>query len=219
MDTQQWLEWLRGPGLQISFAVFVLGLVYRVLHLILLGRRENLSAPRGSEWRGGMRTIWRRSFFIGRQTSRGYFILIAGYIFHLGFIIPLLLLSQHIALFRSVLGFGWPALAPGWVTMAAVLGIAAMIASLVHRVADPVRRLLGSWQDYLAWLVTFLPLLTGVLAKQSGGADYPLLLALHIASAEVFLVVVPFTKLVHMVSVFPARWYNGAVMGYKGVKI
>ncbi len=219
MDTQQWLEWLRGPGLQISAAVFVLGMVYRVLHLIMLKRKPNLAAPRGSEWRGGLRTIWRRSLFIGHQTSRGYFILIAGYIFHLGFIISLLFLAQHIALFRSVLGFGWPALAPGWVTMAAVLGLAAMIASLVHRLADPVRRLLGSWQDYLAWVVTFLPLLTGVLAKQSGGADYQLMLALHIASAEVFLLVVPFTKLVHMVSVFPARWYNGAVMGYKGVKI
>jgi nitrate reductase gamma subunit len=219
MDTQQWLEWLRGTGLQIASMVLVTGLVYRVLHLLLLGRKPNLAVARGSEWRGGLRAVWHRSLPPSRPTSRGYLILGAGYVFHIGFFVALLLLAQHIALFRSVLGFGWPALSPMWVTIAAVLSIAAMIALLVQRTIDPVKRLLTNFQDYLTWALTFLPLLTGLILRQSGGGSYQLMLALHIASVELLMIVTPFTKLAHMGSLFVARWYNGAIAGYKGVDV
>lgn len=219
MDTQQLLEWLRGTGMQIAVAVFALGLVYRVLHLLLLGRKKNLAEPRGSEWRGGLRTIWHRSLVHGRQTSRGYFILIGGYIFHIGFFITLLFLSQHIDLFRSLLGFGWRALPPTLISATAVLSIAAMIAILVHKLIDPVKRLISTFQDYLTWALTFLPLFTGLILKQSGGADYQLMLVLHIVSVELLLIAIPFTKLAHMVTIFSARWYNGAIAGFKGVKV
>ncbi len=219
MDAQQWLEWLRGPALQAATVVLVLGMAYRLVHLLLLGRKANLAAPRASAWRGGLRTIWHRSLPPSGLTSRGYLILAAGYIFHIGFFIVLLLFAQHIDLFRAVLGFGWPALPPLWVTMAAVLAMAAMIALLVQRMMDPVKRLLTNFGDYLSWTLTFLPLLTGIILRQSGGAGYQQMLALHIASVELLMVAVPFTKLAHMGSLFIARWYNGAIAGYKGVDV
>lgn len=219
MDTPQLLEWLRGPGLQIAAAVFVLGMVYRMLHLILLGRKKNLAAPRGSEWRGGLRTIWHRSLISVGLTSRGYFIVIAGYIFHFGFLITLLFLSQHIDLFRSLLGFGWPALPPGLITITAILTIAAMIALLVHRYTDPVKHLISDYQDYLTWALTFLPLLTGVMLKQGIGFGYQQMLIVHIITLELLLIAIPFTKLVHMFTTFSARWYNGAISGFKGIKV
>jgi nitrate reductase gamma subunit len=219
MDTQQLLEWLRGPGLQFAAAVFVLGMVYRVLHLILLGRKKNLAAPRGSEWRGGLRTMWHRSLPAVGLTSRGYFIVIAGYVFHLGFLITLLFLSQHIDLFRAVLKFDWPALPPGLITITAILTIAAMIALLVHRFTDPVKRLISDYQDYLTWVLTILPLLTGIMLRQGSGFDYQHMLILHLLSVELLLIAIPFTKLAHMVTTFSARWYNGAISGFKGIKV
>src|SRR5450631_2535492 len=179
MNQQQWLDFVRGPGLQIATAVFVFGMVYRMLHLVLLGRKNNLAAPRGSEWGPGLRTIWHRSLVSVGLTSRGYFIIIAGYIFHFGFLITLLLLSQHIDLFRSVLGFGWPALPPSLISITAILSIAAMIALLVHRYTDPVKRLISDYQDYLTWALTFLPLLTGIMLKQGIGLGYQQMLIVH----------------------------------------
>lgn len=219
MDTPQLLEWLRGPGLQIAAAVFVLGMVYRMLHLILLGRKTNLAAPRGSEWGPGLRTMWHRSLISVGLTSRGYFIVITGYIFHFGFLITLLFLSQHIDLFRSLLGFGWPALPPGLITITAILTIAAMIALLVHRYTDPVKRLISDYQDYLTWALTILPLLTGVMLKQGIGFGYQQMLIVHIITLELLLIAIPFTKLVHMFTTFSARWYNGAISGFKGIKV
>jgi nitrate reductase gamma subunit len=219
MDTQQLLEWLRGPGMQIAAAVFVLGMVYRMLHLMLLGRKKNLAEPRGTEWGPGLRTIWHRSLVSVGLTPRGHFILIAGYVFHFGFLITLLFLSQHIDLFRSVLGFGWPALSPGLITITAVLTIGAMIALLVHRFTDPVKRLISDYQDYLTWVLTFLPLLTGIMLKQGIALGYQQMLIVHIITLELLLIATPFTKLVHMFTTFSARWYNGAISGFKGIKV
>ncbi|MFZ3018504.1 MAG: hypothetical protein WA056_08630 [Gallionella sp.] len=215
---QELLLWVRGAGLQIASAVFVLGMSYRMLHLVLIGRKKSLAEPRGSEWAGGLRTMWQRSFVLPRLSPRGRFTVVTGYLFHIGFFVTLLFLSQHIALFRAVFGFGWPAMPRGAIDIAAVLSIAAMVALLAHRLVDPVKRLLSDFQDYLTWTLSFLPLLTGFMLLREIGFEYVTLLTLHIASVELLLVVAPFTKLAHMFSTFIARWYNGAVMGFKGIQ-
>ena len=214
----QLLEFLRGQGLKIAVIIFAFGLIYRMLHTVLLGREKNLAVPRGSEWGPGLRTLWRRSFFSVRLTPRGHFILIAGYIFHLGFLVTLLFLSQHIALVKKTFCISWPALPPGVISIAAVLSIAAMAALLVHRITDPVKRLISDYQDYLTWALTFLPLLTGVMLNNGMLTDYRHMLILHLASVELLLIAIPFTKLAHMLTVLSSRWYNGAIAGYKGVK-
>lgn len=218
MNPQELLYWVRGTGLQISAAVFVFGMSYRMIHLALLGRKKNLAAPRGSEWGPGLRTMWRRSFVLPELTARGKFTVIAGYAFHLGFLITLFFLSQHIDMLRAILGFGWPALPRSIIDISAILAIAAMIALLVHRVMDPVKRMLSGFEDYLTWTLSFLPLLTGFMLMRGIGADYTHLMILHLLSVELLLIAIPFTKLAHMLSTFSARWYNGAVAGYKGVK-
>jgi len=218
MNPQELLYWVRGTGLQLAAAVFVLGMSYRMLHLALLGRKKNLAAARGSEWGPGLRTIWRRSFVLPELSARGKFTVIAGYLFHLGFLITLFFLSQHIDLLRAVLGFGWSALPRSIIDITAILAIAALIALLVHRIIDPVKRMLSGFEDYLTWTLSFLPLLTGFMLLRGIGADYTHLMLLHLLSVELLLIAIPFTKLAHMLSTFSARWYNGAIAGYKGVK-
>lgn len=219
MNPQELLYWVRGTGLQIAAAAFVLGMSYRMLHLVLLGRKKSLATPRGSEWASGLSMMWRRSFSMPELSARGKFTVVAGYTFHLGFMITLLFLSQHIAMLRAILGFGWPALPRSVIDIAAILSIAAMIALLVHRIVDPVKRLLSDFQDYLTWTLTFLPLLTGFMLLRGIGFDYITLLTLHIFSVELLLIAIPFTKLAHMFSTFVSRWYNGAAAGFRGVKI
>ena len=218
MNPQELLYWVRGTGLQLAAAVFVLGMSYRMLHLALLGRKKNLAAARGSEWGPGLRTIWRRSFALPELSARGKFTVIAGYLFHLGFLITLFFLSQHIDLLRAVFGFGWKALPRSIIDITAILAIAALIALLVHRIMDPVKRMLSGFEDYLSWTLSFLPLLTGFMLLRGIGADYTHLMILHLLSVELLLIAIPFTKLAHMLSTFSARWYNGAIAGYKGVK-
>jgi nitrate reductase gamma subunit len=64
-----------------------------------------------------------------------------------------------------------------------------------------------------------LPVLTGYMALHRVGADYTMMLSIHIMSVILLLVVFPFTKLTHAVTLFIARWYNGATAGRKGVRV
>jgi nitrate reductase gamma subunit len=219
MNPQELLYWVRGTGLQIATAVVVFGMSYRLLHLALLGRKKNLADARGSEWWPGIRTMWRRSFVLTDLSARGKFTVVAGYAFHLGFFITLFFLSQHIELLRAIFGFGWKALPRSIIDISAILAIAAMVALLVHRVMDPVKRMLSGFEDYLTWTLSFLPLLSGYLLLRGIGFDYTTLMILHLLSVELLLVATPFTKLAHMLTTFSARWYNGAAAGFKGVKV
>jgi nitrate reductase gamma subunit len=219
MSVTEWLHFVRGPLLGFSLAVFVLGLVYRVVHNYLLGRKASLAKPGGGEWGPGLATIYRRSLFHPGMNYRGYFTLIAGYTFHIGFLVTLFLFTQHIDIFRAFLGFGWPGLPPGWIDAMTILSIAALIAVLIHRLMDPVRRLISDFQDYFTWVVTILPLVTGFMLVRRIGPEYTQMLTWHILSFELLLIVTPFTKLSHMVTIFIARWYNGAIAGFKGVQV
>ena len=87
---------------------------------------------------------------------------------------------------------------------------------LAHRLNNPVKRMLSGFGDYLAWVVTLLPLLTGYMAYHHLLFEYTLMLSLHLFSVELLLVVLPFSKLFHTFSVFISRWYNGDIFGRKG---
>ncbi|WP_455365457.1 hypothetical protein [Kaarinaea lacus] len=218
MSETELLTWLRGPGLLLALTIFVLGIVFRVIQNLTIGMPKNLAEPRGSTFGPGVATVFRRFKFNRYSTNRGYFTLIAGYTFHIGLFLTLFFLDQHILLFKSILGFGWPALPTVIITFSALLSIAALFAVLVYRVMDPVRRQLSVYQDYLVWVLTIGPLITGYLTMHPIGLSYTLLLSLHIISVELLLIAIPFTSLSHMVSLFVSRWYNGAIAGYKGVK-
>jgi nitrate reductase gamma subunit len=94
-----------------------------------------------------------------------------------------------------------------------------MVVVLVDRFNKPVKRYLSTVDDWLAWTVTFLPVLTGWLAVRHLLLPYTIMLAVHILCAEVLLVVLPFTKLFHAFTVFGSRWFNGQVNGHKGVPV
>ena len=143
--------------------------------------------------------------------------LFTSWIFHLAFIVTFLFLVPHITFLKSIIGFGWPALPKALVAIVAILGIVAMVALFVHRFFHAVRRFLGHSIDYVAWFATFLPLLTGYLAAHSPVFGYAMTLALHILSFELFIALIPFTKLMHMFTVWVARYTNGASFGRKGV--
>ena len=68
-----------------------------------------------------------------------------------------------------------------------------------------------------AGAATTLPLVTGYLAFHRIGMSPAMLLAIHILSVELLMVVFPFTKLMHAFTLFMARYYNGAIAGYRGV--
>ena len=211
------LSWARGPGLQIATVIFVAGVVIRIFEILMLGRKANLAEAKGSEMSSGMRTIVTRTIPDKSTFKRSSVTIVAGYIFHIGMFISFFFFAPHILFFKDLIGISWPALPTTVIDAFAVITIIALLAVLVNRLTNKVMRFLTNFEDILTWFLTFLPLLTGYIAFHRIGFTGPSLLAIHLLSVELLLVVFPFTKLMHTFTLFLARWYNGAISGYRGV--
>ena len=218
MTETELLMWARGPALQFATVIFLLGVVVRILEILVLGRKADLAEARGSAVSGGLRTIVMRTLPDRGTLQRSTFNIVAGYIFHIGFFITLFLFAPHILLFRDVLGISWPSLPTPVIDATAIVTIITLLAVLLHRLSNRVMRFLSRFQDYLTWLVTILPMITGYMAFHRIGLTPTTLVAIHILSVELLMVVFPFTKLMHAFTIFMSRYYNGAISGYRGVK-
>jgi nitrate reductase gamma subunit len=218
MSEIEFLSWVRGTGFQIAVIIFIAGVFIRFGEILLLGRKSNLAEPKGSEMGGGLRTMVTRSVPDSSTFRRSPFIVVAGYIFHIGLFITIFLFAPHILMLKDIIGFGWPSLPTAVVDAFAVISIIALLAILVNRMRNNVLRFISTTEDYLVWMLTILPLITGYIAFHRIGMTAPTLLAIHILSVELLLVAFPFTKLMHAFTLWMARWYNGAISGYRGVE-
>ncbi len=218
MSEIEFLNWVRGPGFQIAIIIFVAGVIIRFAEILLLGRKPNLAEAKGSEMRGGLCTIVSRSFPDKNTFQRSAFTEVSGWIFHGGLFITIFLFAPHILMFKDIIGFGWPALPTPVIDAMTVVTIIALLAILVHRINNRALRFISTKEDYFVWLITILPLITGYLAFHRIGMTAPTLLAIHILSVELLMVIFPFTKLMHAFTITLSRWYNGAISGYRGVE-
>ncbi len=211
------LSWARGPGLQIATIIFVAGVVIRIFEILLLGRKANLAEAKGAEMSSGLKTMFTRTIPDPTTFKRSSVTIVSGYIFHLGLFVICFLSAPHILFIKDIIGFGWPSAPTAIIDAFAVITIIAMLVTLINRLNNKVMRYLTNFEDLLTWFVTFLPLVTGYIAFHRIGLTAPSLLAVHILSVELLLVIFPFTKLMHAFTLFIARWYNGAISGYRGV--
>jgi nitrate reductase gamma subunit len=219
MNELLFLTWVRSTGLNIAVGIFLLGVLWRLFEIYSLGRKPDLSAPRHAPGASGFHTVLRRSLPPPGMLKRSPVSYIGGYIFHVGLAIIVFLFAPHILLITNLTGLSWPALPSQFVDMTAVVTMAAMVVVLVDRINKPVKRFISTFEDWFSWAVTFLPVLTGWMAMQHLLLPYTTMLAVHILSVEILLVVLPFTKLFHAFTLFGSRWYNGRVNGHKGVPV
>jgi len=213
------LEFARGPALQVSVLIMIAGIFWRLAGILLLRRRPQLAAPRISpigQIGGGLSTIMSR--FVPRRTfwPRIAVSVVLSAVFHFGLAIILLAGAPHILLIHQLTGFTWPNLPKGLIVIVSGMTLAALIALLIRRVGHPVLRLLSTTDDYLSWLLVFLPVLTGILLSGEALAEYGTLLALHILSVELMMIWLPFGKLMHSALVFAGRGVMGANFARKG---
>jgi nitrate reductase gamma subunit len=219
MDQELFLTWVRSTGLDIAVGIFVLGTLWRLIEIYTLGRKPDLAVPRHRTGASGLHTMFRRSVPPPGMFKRSAISYVGGYIFHIGLAIIVFLSAQHIKLIQGLTGLSWPNLPSQFIDATAVVTLATMLMVLVDRINNPVKRFLSTFADYGAWALTFLPVLTGYLATKHLLLPYTMTLALHILSVELLLVFLPFTKLMHVFTLWVSRWYNGDVNGRKGVAV
>ncbi|TAK42923.1 MAG: nitrate reductase [Betaproteobacteria bacterium] len=225
MSAAELLDFARGPALWFSLGVLIAGSLWRVFAIWRLGARVDLSEPRSRRLAAGaLRGIFARMLIrkeFRNSRNLGSF---NAYVYHVGLAFIVFGYLPHIRFVERLTGITWPAL-PGWVMyLAAGPTVVGLLIALLERLGDPVRRLLSGFDDYFSWLVTFLPLLTGMAAVNeataaSGAPLFPLPVAIHLLSVELLFLWLPFGKLGHAFLVFFSRGLTGAALQRKGAAI
>ncbi len=215
------LEFARGSAMEWSLMILVAGMAWRLIGALLLRRTKDLSEPRQSALGviGSLRAIVVRSFPHRELAMPTAFSHIVGYTMHIGIGIVVFGFIPHILFFENITGASWSGLSNNVIEISAIFAIAAMVAQLLRRILHPVLRTISTLDDYMSWLVTILPLLTGVAAHSHWISSYETVMAIHLLSVELLFVWIPFSKLMHGIWVVPSRAHLGTVFGRRGVRI
>ena len=85
MTTMELLTWVRGTGMTIAIVLMIFGIVVRLLEMLILGRKKDLSVARDpSSAKYGWRTVLTRSMPSMACLKAVPVTFITGYIFHIG---------------------------------------------------------------------------------------------------------------------------------------
>ena len=216
------LEFARGPALTFALTVFVFGISFRIFSLFLMWRTRDASESSVRErpvFMAALREVLRRFWPQEAYKYQTLFNLVNGYLFHVGLFVIVFFLAPHVLFIEDLLGVSWPSLPNNVIFAVSIITMISMIAALAMRFANPVQRIISTFDDWFSWLVTFLPVLTGVVATTHLGARYETLLGLHILSVAVLLVWLPFGKLMHFFLVFVTRSQTGAHLSHRGAQL
>jgi nitrate reductase gamma subunit len=214
MTAVELLQFARGPALWASVAVLLAGSLWRIVGIVRLGAKPDLSEPRSTRLlAGAMRGIFARMVPRVEFRLRKKLSFWNGYVYHVGLAVIAFGYLPHIHFVERLTGLAWPPLPDAAVYVCVGLTFVSLFIALMERLTDPVRRLLSGFDDYFSWAVVVLPLATGMIAIQQSD---PLPLAIHLMSVELLFVWLPFGKLAHAFLVFASRGVTGAALARKG---
>jgi nitrate reductase gamma subunit len=122
-------------------------------------------------------------------------------LFHIGLLIVPIFLFAHVQLWKQSIGISWftiPYDLALWLTACTILFA---IALLVGRLFNKSSSFISRKQDYLWPLLLLIPFVSGFVCAHlniSAGA-YSFFMLIHILSADLIFILIPFTKIAHCV--------------------
>lgn len=214
------LDFARGPAMEWSLIILVVGVIWRLIGTLLLLRKKDLSKPRvESTTVNAARTVVNRFWPKAPFVAQIRLTLLLSYAMHIGLFVVIFLLPQHITLIDDITGLSWPGLSGGVVMFFGTITLASMVALLIRRMTNPVLKMISNADDYFSWFVTAAPLLTGMMAYAHIGGPYETILAIHLLTVELLFIWFPFGKLMHAILFIPSRAQLGSSFGRRGVEI
>jgi len=195
------LAWAQGPVFRLAFTFMVLGLIRHVgLTIWEVARAMHRAGDKTLPHRQILIATAKWLFPVGKLKDRLLFGL-TSLLFHVAILIVPVFLAGHIALWSRGLGISWPAIPNGAANLLSIVAVITAVALVIQRVASRATRALSRFQDYAIPLIVALPFASGMLVMHPAlnPFSYEAMLLVHVMSASVLFVLVPITKLSHMV--------------------
>jgi nitrate reductase gamma subunit len=199
---EAWIEFGRGSLFRLALSLMALGLL-RVILLTVTGIAEayQRNSDRIVPWKAVARQTLGWLAPLGRLWQARPFYGIASFLFHIGLLAVPLFLGAHILLWRRATGYAWPGLPAAWADSLTLLTIAAGLGLFLGRILHRGARALSRLQDYVWPVLLIVPFVTGYLCSHAAlrPATYLGLMLVHVYSANLIMVMIPFTKIAHCV--------------------
>lgn len=198
-----------GPFLYFSVAVFFIGMLYNVVKYIMgLSQKLDRVAYKAHWGKGLVGAFLSIIKWMIPGGTRGWRVrpitTFIFFLFHCGAILLPFFLLQHAVIIENMFGISLPTLPTALADTLSVMSIIGLVGLAVRRITVSYVRALTTPYDWFILILAALPFVTGVMFRFST-STYECWEIIHIISAEIFLILAPFTKLNHMVLYFMSR--------------
>jgi len=209
---EAWLEFGRGPLFRLSFVLMLLGLT-RIFIMSIVGMVENYQRNpdkiipyrdlinKTISWLLPVNRLWKKRPLYSSVS----------FLFHVGLILVPLFYAGHVQLWKNSVGFAWaafPQKASDILTWIVIIG---GIVLFLTRAGYAPARALSRKQDYVWPLLLTIPFLTGYICTHSliSSGTYDWMMLIHIYSANLIMVMIPFTKIAHCILIPLSQMVTG----------
>lgn len=208
----------RGPMLWAAVLILCAGCIYRARELYLLTARKKycgLPPSFSSSTRllsPEEQTLDRLARFQQSAFATHPVMFIVSIIFHAClFAAPLLALGHSLEVYRAW-GITPPSLPEPLIDGMTAVVLGCGLFFLMRRLVLPRVQAISSAADYVLLACVMAPFLTGFCAYHQW-FDYRAVITLHLLAGNLMLIVLPFTKIGHMIFFFFVRLYIGSEFG------
>jgi nitrate reductase gamma subunit len=205
-------EFVSGPLVWIAFLGFFGGVVYKVVAMARLAHKDKVVYAT-YDLKYGFRSLlhWIAPFTNRNTRLRPLFTLLT-FAFHVCLLVTPLFLMGHAVLWQQAWGVRWWSLPEAVADGMTLVVIFACLFFMLRRLAAPEVRNVSTISDFLLALLVMSPFVTGFMAHQQWLPYQPMLI-LHIVCGAAWLLLIPWTRLMHMVWFFFTRAYMGSEFG------
>lgn len=202
---EQWLEWARGPMFRFAFVLMVLGLLR---HIVMTIAGIIMAVRRAGDKAIPYKVVFQTTLqwlFPAKKLGNRLSYSVTSVAFHVGLMLTPIFLLPHIELWKRGLGISWPSLPHVAADILTLVVIASAIGLLIGRLGNRDSRRISRAQDILLPVVIAIPFVTGFLAMHPAWnpISYNVIMFVHVMSANLIFISIPFTKLGHIV-ILPA---------------
>jgi nitrate reductase gamma subunit len=206
-------NFITGPLLWFSFIVCIGGMIIRLVYLFSLSRIRDRVFYNHADAGWGLRSLFHWLIpFAGSAMRMQPVFTFMGFVFHLSLFSVPLFLSAHNILWDESFGISLWSMPDRLSDILSIVTIISGLFLFVRRLSRPEVRILSEAWDYILIIITILPFITGFLAYRQLG-PYETIFIMHVLSGEILLILIPFSKLSHMILFFFTRLFIGFEMG------
>jgi nitrate reductase gamma subunit len=208
-----WIDFAKGPLFAITFLIMVLGLARHVIIQIYYLFFAKGARLKNVPWNKMFKDMATWVVPVGHLIKGTRFFSVCSFVFHLALILVAVFLVDHIVLWENLIGVSLPSIGrvvADWLT---VITIICILGLLFFRIFVPRSRAMSRPIDYIVLIAILLPVVFGFMAGHPGWNPFTweLSMLLHILTGEFVLILIPFTKLAHIVLYFfdrlsPIHW-------------